>query len=355
MGNSCIHGGIYSVNPNLVKLDFSSSVNPLGISKVVLKSIHKNIDSLSSVYPDPDCRELKIGILEYLRKDLNSEWINVGNGAIEIIHNFARAFVRNKVVIPAPTFCEYELASKLMNAQITFVPLQNLNIEADSIIEKAKDSDAIYLCNPNNPTGLLSSNSIKKILEYVKYPTVILLDESFIELVSNGGKCDSLVEKIEEFDNLVIIRSLTKSFGLAGLRVGYSICNPKLGKKLSSYQIPWHVNGIAQNAAICALKDPSHLTKARTLIERERKFMQTHIKRNTKSFVPIISNVNYFLLRLKNIKSTRLRNTLLIRNGILVRDCITFNGLESGEYIRVSVKTHKDNAFLLQALESIDV
>ena len=270
MGNSCIHGGIYSVNPSLVKLDFSSSVNPLGISKVVLKSIHKNIDSLSSVYPDPDCRELKIGILEYLRKDLNSEWINVGNGAIEIIHNFARAFVRNKVVIPAPTFCEYELASKLLNAQITFVPLQNLNIEADSIIEKAKDSDAIYLCNPNNPTGLLSSNSIKKILEYVKYPTIILLDESFIELVPNGGKCDSLVEKIEEFDNLVIIRSLTKSFGLAGLRVGYGICNPKLGKKLSSYQIPWHVNGIAQKADYLCSKRLESFDKSQN-INRKRK------------------------------------------------------------------------------------
>lgn len=355
MHNSCIHGGIYSVNPDLVKFDFSSSVNPLGISTVVLEAIHKSIDSLSSVYPDPECRELKKGILEYLRLDLDQDWISVGNGAIEIIHNFARAFVRNKVVIPAPTFCEYELASKLMNAQITFVPLQNLNIDAESIIRRAKDSDAIYLCNPNNPTGLLSSNSIKKILESVTYPTIVLLDESFIELVSKGGMSDSLVGKIQEFDNLVIIRSLTKSFGLAGLRVGYSICNPKLGKKLSSYQIPWNVNGIAQSAAVCALKDHRHLTEARALIEKERRFMQSYIKRKTKSFVPIVSNVNYFLIWLKNIKSTKLRNFLLNRDGILVRDCVTFNGLESGEYVRVSVKKHDDNALLLQALESINL
>ena len=355
MQDSCIHGGIYSVNPSLVKLDFSSSVNPLGISKPVLKSIHKSIDSLSSVYPDPECRELKIGILEYLRLNVDPEWINVGNGAIEIIHNFARAFVRSKVVIPAPTFCEYERASKLMNAQITFVPLENLNMDAEAIIKEAKHSDAIYLCNPNNPTGLLSSKSIKKILECVKYPTIILLDESFIELVSNGDMSDSIVGKIEEFDNLVVIRSLTKSFGLAGLRVGYSISNPKLGKKLSSYQIPWHVNGIAQSAALCALRDYHHLIKSRILIEKERKFMQCYIKRKTQLFIPIVSDVNYFLIRLKKIKSTKLQNVLLNRDGILVRDCATFNGMESGEYIRVSVKKHNDNELLLQALESIDV
>ena len=218
--------------------------------------------------------------------NLDRDWISVGNGAIEIIHNFARAFVRNKVVIPVPTFCEYELASKLMNAQITFVPLKNLDIDAESIIRGAKDSDVIYLCNPNNPTGLLSSNNINKILESVTYPTIVLLDESFIELVSKGGMSDSIVGKIEEFDNLVILRSLTKSFGLAGLRVGYSICNPKLGKKLSSYQIPWNVNGIAQVQAACALKDYRHLTKARALIEKREEIHAELYQKKDKIFSP---------------------------------------------------------------------
>ena len=95
---------------------------------------------------------------------------------------------------------------------------------------------------------------------------------------------DSIVGKIEEFDNLVILRSLTKSFGLAGLRVGYSICNPKLGKKLSSYQIPWNVNGIAQSGTACALKDYRHLTKARALIEKERRFMQSISKERQNLF-----------------------------------------------------------------------
>ncbi len=332
MHNSCIHGGIYSVNPNLVKLDFSSSVNPLGISRFVLNAIHQNIDSLASVYPDPKCSELKKGILEYLQLDRDPDWINVGNGAIEIIHNFARAFVRKRVVIPVPTFCEYEYASKLMNAQITFVPLKNLIMDTDSIVRRAKNSDAIYLCNPNNPTGILSTNNIRKILESVSEPTIILLYESFIELVTKRGKSDSLLRRIED-----------------------CICNPKLGKKLSSYQISWNVNGIAQKAAVCALKDSHHLTTAKALIKEEREFMQSYIKRETKSFVPIDSNVNFFLIRLKTIKSTKLRDLLLKRNGILVRDCVSFNGLESGQYVRVSVKKHDENALLLQALESMGI
>jgi len=354
MPNSCIHGGVYSVNPTLVKLDFSSSINPLGISKRVLKTIHENIDSLASVYPDPKCSQLKKGILEYLNLDRDQDWINVGNGAIEIIHNFARAFVRNKVVIPIPTFCEYELASKLVNANITFVPLKNLSIDAESIIKSAKNSDAIYLCNPNNPTGILSSNNIRRILESVTFPTIILLDESFIELVSERAISNSMLEKIGEYDNLVIVRSLTKSFGLAGLRVGYCICNPKLGRRLSSYQISWNVNGIAQKAALCALKDYRHLKMARTLIKKEREYMQSYIKRKTK-MIPIGSDVNYFLIRLKNIKSTKFCNFLLRKDGMLVRDCATFNGLESGDYVRVSIKKHDENALLLQALDSMNL
>lgn len=355
--NTCSHGGIYSVNPKLVKVDFSSSINPLGISQIVLNSICKRMACLSSMYPDPQCMELKKSLVDYLGIELDLDWITIGNGATEIIHHFASAFVHNRVVIPSPTFCEYETASKRMDSEVTFVPLKNFRLDVDSVIENSKDSDAIFLCNPNNPTGLLCSKiSITKILERIRYPTIVLIDESFIELVDTGGGRHSIVNKIKEFDNLIIIRSLTKSFGLAGLRVGYSICAPKLAKKISAYQIPWHVNGIAQDAGIAALKDLSHLSKARRIIKKERKFIQSSIIRGSRKwFMPLASNANYFLVHVKNITSTKLRDTLLIRNGILVRDCSTFTGMEAAEYIRVCVKTHDENLLLLNALESIDI
>jgi threonine-phosphate decarboxylase len=328
----------------------------LGVSKKVLYSIQKNAKYLSSIYPDPECQELKKNLHKYLNIDIDADWITVGNGATEIIHNFARGFVRNKVIIPAPTFCEYELASKRMGADILYVPLKkDLSIDGKLITERANKADVIFLCNPNNPTGLISSKLITKIIESINSSTKILIDESFIELVDQGDDHFSLIHKVREFNNLIILRSLTKSFGLAGLRLGYSISNPKLADNLSVHKIPWNVNGLAQMAGIVALRDQKHLAKARSIIKKEREFLQTKISKQMESFIPYKSYVNYFLIYLKKDgkSSTKIRNDMLTRSGVLVRDCSTFTGMGE-KYIRVSVKTHNENLLLLKALESID-
>jgi threonine-phosphate decarboxylase len=353
---ACSHGGIYSVNPRLVTADFSSNVNPLGISKNALKAIQKSIGKLSSLYPDPECIDLKKGILNYLDIGLKLDCICVGNGATEIIHDFAKAFVRNKVLIPAPTFCEYEIASRRMGANILFIPLKNMTLDTELIIEQAKKQDAIFLCNPNNPTGLLSTNEIKKIVGSIDSSTKVMIDECFIELVEYDGHVNqkySMINKINEFDNLVILRSLTKSFGLAGLRVGYSVCNPGLASKLSANRIAWNVNGVAQMAAIAALKDASHLANARAVIKKERKYMQSKIAKKMQTFTPCKSDVNFFLIHLKNKNSIKVRDSMLIKSGVLVRDCSTFTGMGHG-YIRVAVKKHKENLLLLDAMELVD-
>jgi threonine-phosphate decarboxylase len=348
----CFHGGIYSVDPSLVKIDFSSNVNPLGISKNVLSSIKRDLGSLSSSYPDPECNGLKKSLSDYLK--IHCECINIGNGATEIIHNFARLFARKKVVIPSPSFCEYELASRRMGASIFLVPLQNLNLDADQIVEKAKGSDAIFLCNPNNPTGLLYRKSLKKIIERVDNSTKILVDECFIELV-NASDRHTMIGNIGEFDNLIVLRSLTKSFGLAGLRLGYSVSNSKLADKLAAARISWNVNGIAQRAGIVALMDLEHLAKARAIVKEEREFMYINIRKKTQCFLPSKSDANYFLIRLTNSKysSTEIRDSLLAQSGVLVRDCSTFSRMGSN-YIRVAIKNHGENLTLLNALESIE-
>jgi threonine-phosphate decarboxylase len=350
---SCFHGGIYSVNSKLVKVDFSSSISPLGISEKVLASIHRNLSRLSSSYPDPECLELKKDILNYLDSDLSLECICVGNGATEIIHDFARAFVHNKALIPAPTFCEYEVASYRMGASIILIPLKNMRLDPELVIEKAKEQDAVFFCNPNNPSGLLCTKEIKKVIERLDNITKILVDESFIEFVDGSSKAYSLIDKVKEFDNLVVLRSFTKSFALAGLRVGYSVSNPKLAKQISANRISWNVNGIAQLAAIVALKDIAHITKARAVVKKERSFMRYYINKNLQNFTACDSDVNYFLIHLKNKDSIELRDLMLVRSGILIRDCSTFRGM-GHEYIRVAVKTHNENLLLLDALGSFD-
>jgi threonine-phosphate decarboxylase len=338
----------------LVKVDFSSNVNPLGISTLALEAIQRDAFSLSSIYPDTECKALRKSLSDYLDNKLDVEWIYVGNGATELIHRFAQTFVRNKVLIPFPTFCEYEIASERTGASIVFIPLRNLTLDTDTIIENAKNSDAIFLCNPNNPTGLMcNTNVIQKIVESVDSSTKILVDESYIELSDYSPDMHTMINKIKEFENLIVLRSMTKSFGLAGLRIGYIICNPKLIKCLSSNQISWNVNGFAQAAGLASLKDLNHLKQSRILIQKERSFMQEMIKKKTNMFIPRVSDVNYFLIYLENKSSIEIRDLILARKGVLVRDCSTFMGM-GVKYIRVAVKTHRENLYLIDALESVE-
>ncbi len=347
--STCSHGGIYSVDHRLVRVDCSSSINPLGTPRPAIRAIRQGAGAIATRYPDPECTELRKSLARYLKVDPST--IAVGNGAVEIIYWFARAFAKKRVAIPVPTFCEYELSSQKAGAAITYSPLREYELDADSVIEDARGADALYLCNPNNPTGTLGTREIKKIVENVDGQTKILLDECFIELVDEPDR-NSLVDRIGEFKNLIILRSLTKSFGLAGLRVGYSVCSPSLAKLLSAEKIPWHVNGLAQAAGIAALADPDHLSKARALIKKERAFLLDKVRRMN-NYVPFRSDSNFFMVRLRSGNSSRFRDALLRKTGVLVRDCSTFRGMDA-QHVRIAVKTRRENLLVIRALEAFD-
>jgi threonine-phosphate decarboxylase len=347
--DTCSHGGIYSADHRLVRIDCSSNVNPLGPPARAISAIKRNARALVPRYPDPQCSALKRSLARYL--GIDPDWITVGNGAVEVIYWFAQAFAGKRVVIPAPTFCEYELASRKAGAQVTLVQLRDFELAPDLVIEKAAGADALFLCNPNNPSGVLATPQVKKIIEQVESRTKILLDECFIELVDDTGK-NSMIRLAGEHDNLVILRSLTKSFGLAGLRVGYCICNFTLSKILAAKSIPWNVNGLAQVAGVEALAEKNYLERAGALIKKERRFLFDRIGR-MKMFRPCKSDANFFMIRLLDGNSTEFRDLFLKKTGILVRDCSTFTGMGS-QHIRVAVRTHRENVLFVKALESFD-
>jgi threonine-phosphate decarboxylase len=355
---NCHHGGIYSTkNHKLVKIDFSSNINPLGISKKVIKSLVKNIN-LSYIYPDPNCIELKKDILEYL--DCNIDEIDniiTGNGATELIHYFSSTFVKEKVMIPSPTFCEYELASVRNNAKITYSQVkEDFQIDSEFIVKNVNNPNSgittIFLCNPNNPTGRDSKNQIMEILEKINGKVTILLDESYVEFLNDRDKRrpNYFINLIKEYNNIVILRSLTKTCGLAGLRIGYAISNKKTIEKMKNKVITWNVNGLAQIAAREALKDRNYLNSAKKIIEIEKKKSFNRLKKN-KKINPIHTDVNFYLIEILNNKtSTEITDTLLYKNNLLVRDCKTFNGLND-KFIRVAIKTSRENIELFRALE----
>lgn len=345
-----LHGGIYSakVDNHSQIIDFSSNVNPLGFPNIAKNLIKKYIQ-LFSVYPDPNSSKLRESLEKYT--GISKNQIVVGNGATEIIYNFCKIFIRQKsrIIIPIPTFGEYEIASRLQGGQIFHLKTMDLNKNISELSDMISEKNCLFLCNPNNPTGVLipKKQMIKIIEKAYNKSALVFLDECFIELATKSN--ETMVDYIKEFDNLFILRSLTKSFGLAGLRIGYGLSNKKMIDLLSKIKIPWNVNGLAQAIAVETLDKKFHLVNTRKLIKKELNFLTTSIsKMNNFSCYP--SSVNFVLIKSK-INSDTLQKKLL-EKGILVRDCSNFLGLDN-KFVRIAVRTHKENVRLVKALGEI--
>ena len=193
------------------------------------KYLKKHLDQID-IYPDSESTKLRSNLKWFT--GLNTSQILVGNGATEIIYNFCSVFVskKTKVLIPCPTFSEYEKAVKFYGGKTSLFKSLNLNDDLPQFLSKIPSNGIVFVCNPNNPTGeLLSKKSIEHIVKTAqKKSTLVFVDETFIELVPESNP--SLVKNIKSYENLFILRSFTKSFGLAGLRIGYGLGSKKLLK-----------------------------------------------------------------------------------------------------------------------------
>jgi len=344
-----IHGGkIPAKKSDHNIIDFSSNITPLGIPNSVKLIIKKNLDKVQ-FYPDPKSENVISSLEKYTH--LSKSNIIVGNGAIEILYNFCFAFLSKstKVLIHVPTFQEYETAVKLSNSKISYFKSLNLSKNIDSFISQIPKNGCVFLCNPNNPTGeLLSKKELLSIIIVAKkLKTIIFIDECFIELVPESY--ESVISYVKKYDNLFILRSLTKSFGLPGLRIGYACGSQQIIKILQNIKIPWSVNSLAQDAANVVIKNKSHLKKSNIIIKKELKYLEDNIF-TLDGFEYISSSTNFILIKTK-YDSTKLQ-TKLLKNKILIRDCKNFRGLNN-HYIRIAVKSHKDNVKLVTALEKI--
>ncbi len=330
------HGGdIYS---HEVEIDFSANVNPLGPPDGVKEVLIGAIEDIHH-YPDIDATELKAAISNYVATP--PENITLGNGSSELIKNFCEVFVgEGNAVIPGPTFSEYEYFASLYCNDIRHTPLDVRKI-IDSI---DKNTDAVFLCNPNNPTGTLYNEG--EILEITRAAldasAFVLLDEAYIEF-SEG---ESFAPRASEFENMVLLRSLTKFFSLAGLRIGFACANKDLIDDIEASRVPWNINSLAQVAGIEALKDTEFIESSKEFIKKEREFMSSELS----GFLRIEkSYANFFLIDLEGkIKSGDLKEALL-KKGILIRDASSFAGLDDN-FIRACIRKHDENLKLIEEL-----
>jgi len=343
------HGGknhSQMTDPSII--DFSSNVCPIGTPLSVKKSIKKNIDNIKN-YPDSNSSSVISSLKNYTKLEKSN--LIVGNGAIEIIYNFCFAFLSKdtKVLIPIPTLQEYEMAAKLNNCKISYFKTMDLSENLEEFISKIPKNGCVFICNPNNPTGkLLKKNLLFKIIkEAKKLSTFVFVDECFIEMVPESN--ESILPYIKKFDNLFILRSLTKSFALPGIRIGYAAGSKQIIKVLQKIKIPWSVSSLAQDAANIALKNKTHLVKSNSIIKKELNYLTNKINK-LDGYDCNKSSTNFILIKIKN-NSTSLQKKLLGKK-ILIRDCKNFRGLNN-HYIRIAVKSHKDNLKFVKALETV--
>jgi len=331
-------------------IDFSANINPLGFSSKTREAIIKNLDRLSH-YPDPECKEAKKEISHYFKIDYEN--IILGNGSTELIYLIVRTLKPKKALIPVPTFCEYERALNNNNVSINFYKLkeeQEFSISINEIISQLAGIDLVFLCNPNNPTGtfLFKKEMLTLVKEVQKRKIFLVLDEAFIDLYEE----ESLIKEVKNYNHLIVLRSLTKFYGLPGLRIGFAASSSKLIEKLETQKIPWSVNYLAQIAVREVLKDERFISKSRSFLLKEKEFLYMELS-NMEGLKVYKPSVNFIFIKLLgNISSEGLKDQLA-KKGILIRDCSNFRGLEKGKFVRVAVRTRKENIKLLKEIKSI--
>lgn len=355
----CVHGGqvLAAAEQTGLKpadiLDFSSSVNPIGPSPKALDAITNNFWQIQK-YPDSNSNQLREAIANHY--GLNKDNIVIGNGSTELIYLFADAFMKkgDLAVIPAPSFDEYESAVRRTGEQVKFLKLnKNFQVEQATFAEDVSGAKIVFLCNPNNPTSILTSTEkLSWIIQTaMENSTLVFLDEDFLEFVENREKL-TFMNKIKKYPNLFILKSFTKIYGLTGLRVGYGVACEELTNILLSSKIPWNVNCLAQSAAIAALNDEEHLKKTLKLIKEEKIFLLNELKQfKTFKIYPPDANYLFIDIRKSGLTAAQLKEKMLKR-GILIRDCSSFAGLDE-YFVRIAVKTRSENEKLLGALKEV--
>jgi len=333
-------------------VDFSAPINFLGPSPRALKAI-KQFAEIIKFYPDPDPVELKNDICNYVGY-VSPDNIVLGNGSMELIYRFAEAFTTGgEALIPVPSFTEYERVSLLVSARPKLVGMQpDFSLDIDSVKKNVGDNTRLlFICNPHSPSGkLLDRDIILDLIEFCHERKVyVILDENYIDFVDPVEEY-TLSHYVDKYENVFVVRSFSKFFGMPGIRIGYGIGCKKLVQKLEAIKQPWCINSLAMIAAREALKDKEYIKKSKVQIRREREKLINLL--NEIGLLKVFpSETNFLLVKIlkKGVSAKDLKERLAKR-GILIRDCGDFHGLDES-YFRITVRSAVENSILARTLK----
>lgn len=295
-------------------------------------------------YSDPYCRRLVQAIAAH--EQVPASYVLCGNGAADLIYAYCAALRPRTAVEPAPTFAEYGLGLAQVGCRVTpYFLHQAENFDVDEgflpFLEEKKP-EAVFLCTPNNPTGrLLPLPLLEWILQgCAAWGARVFLDECFLDLTEDGVSAKALLAAHPE---LLILKAFTKSYGMAGIRLGYCLCaDSALLHSMASASQPWNVSSLAQSAGVAALTEQDFLQRTRSLVHTERRWLTDNL--TALGFWVCPSQANYLLFR-----GPRGLREGLLRQGIAIRGCENYSGLDDGWY-RIAVRPHEENEALITAI-----
>lgn len=338
-----IHGG--DIYRNHVEIDFSVNVNPLGIPKTVKAALYEAVENCSK-YPDISAEQLKKAVSGMLA--VPKERLLFGNGASELFMAVIHGIKPKKTVIPIPSFYGYEYAAEAADGEILYYETKEkygFCLQADFLSVLTDEVDVLFLANPNNPTGnLMSREELKSVLFHCRDRGIyVVLDECFIEFC---GREYSMLQEIETFPNLILIRAFTKIFSIPGVRLGYLVCSNPLLLEIIGRKLPeWNLSSFAQAAGYECAMQTAFVEKTVISIRKERRFLEEGLRRAGFRIFP--SKANFLLIYCEQPLYDR-----LLEKGILIRDCENFRGLSKGFY-RIAVRSRKENEVLLKTIGEI--
>ncbi|WP_048108504.1 histidinol-phosphate transaminase [Methanosarcina barkeri] len=331
----------YGLEPtSIIKL--GSNENPLGPSPKAIQAL-VNVASYANIYPSADAIELREALSKYTGFPV-SNLIASGPGMDGLLDGVCRLVIErgDEVIIPTPTFAYYELPARACGGKPVFVRRnQDFSIDPEKILEAASGrTKIIFLCSPNNPSGnLLPENDLRKILENTT--ALVFVDEAYVEFADRN-----LAGLVREYDNLVVGRTFSKVFGLAGLRLGYGIMPEWLAKEYIRAATPFSVSLPALKAGVAALSDTEHRKKSIDLARKGREYLKEKIP-----FKVYPSQSNFVLVDVAPLKAKVVTQNLM-KKGIIVRSCDSFR--DAGDnFIRVTVGTPEQNEIIVRTFEAV--
>ncbi|MFN0118421.1 MAG: histidinol-phosphate transaminase [Elusimicrobiota bacterium] len=331
---------------NVIKL--ASNENPNGSSSKAISAYKKATDVFSR-YPESRSTDLRSALAEAHKRDIGE--LIIGAGSDEIIELLAKAFLTpdDEVIVSASAFLQYKIAAHLMGAKVIEVPVKDLKHNLEGMLEAvSSQTKFIFIANPNNPTGTYNNyDEVEFFIKNLPDHVIPVFDEAYFEYAKLASDYPSVVEDFYKKRPMVVLRTFSKVYGLAGLRVGYGIAPEKIIEELDKIRPPFNVSVPAQMAALAAFRDESFVKKSVESNSIEKNRLQAQLEKMGFECVPSVTN--FILFRVGPRKGRSLFEKLL-EKGVIARSVDEYN---LPDYLRVSIGTKKENTIFLEALSEV--